>query len=307
MLNKIVSSFSALLFLATVAMGTDYVRLKHQLETTKTTADIQAVLRNVEAPADPQFSAALRYAVQNPTPFTIAELRKAVDERAQLQTLQASAPTPQVVSGQAKNIKSNPFFRDSGVHDESNWLTLALQRLFERLRNTRSEPSVRPVKAPNVGGGRLLVYVVVGLLAGMVATFLFYVAKHINWKRSLSRKAHAMLSDEEPERSVDEWLSLADALTREGRFREAVRCLYLACLLRFDESNVARFERSQTNWEHLARIQASARRPADVDFLPPTQAFDQIWYGMRVRGVEDVDQFRIWYGQITQSLGTVRA
>ena len=111
-----------------------------------------------------------------------------------------------------------------------------------------------------------------------------------------------MLEDDEPERSLDEWLAEADTLQAQGRYREAVRALYLASLLRFDEARVARFQRGQTNWEHLTRIEASPTMPKDLDFRATTRLFDRIWYGRIVRGKEDVDQFRAWYLNITNTL-----
>ncbi|HWA84414.1 MAG TPA: DUF4129 domain-containing protein, partial [Fimbriimonadaceae bacterium] len=108
--------------------------------------------------------------------------------------------------------------------------------------------------------------------------------------------------DDEPERTLDEWLELSSSYERDGKYREAVRALYLACLLKFDERNVARFLRSQTNWEHLARIETSPKKPAGLDFRTPTQAFDRIWYGYKVRGPIDVAEFRAWYGDVTRAL-----
>jgi hypothetical protein len=135
-----------------------------------------------------------------------------------------------------------------------------------------------------------------------VIAFLVFALKRFVWSKRLERKAKALLDEDEPERTLDEWLELADRLERQGKYREAVRCLYLACLLKIDEARIARFERSQTNWEHLARIEASPARPSDLEFREPTRAFDNIWYGMRVNGSEDVMRFRAWYRQVTESV-----
>ncbi len=116
-----------------------------------------------------------------------------------------------------------------------------------------------------------------------------------------------MLDEDEPERTLDEYLELADKLVSEQRFREAVRCLYLACLLRLDEERVIRFHRGQTNWEHLARFESSPKRPPGLDLRSPTQAFDLIWYGMRPTGLEDVEKFRQWYQQVVTSTRAVAA
>jgi hypothetical protein len=129
-----------------------------------------------------------------------------------------------------------------------------------------------------------------------------YAINRFSWSKRLERRAKALLDEDEPERSLDEWLEMADKLEREGKYREAVRSLYLACLLKIDEARIARFERSQTNWEHLARIEASPRRPAELEFREATMAFDHIWYGMRVDGSTDVMRFRNWYRQVTEAV-----
>jgi hypothetical protein len=147
-----------------------------------------------------------------------------------------------------------------------------------------------------------LLYLFIAILVGLILVFLYFVIRHFSWKKSLTRKATAMLSEEEPELSKDEYLVEADRLMSEGRHREAVRYLYLACLLLFDENGVARFIRGQTNWEHLRRIQASDKRPEDLDFQPATQKFDVVWYGMRVEGTSDVMAMRDWYSWVSEKL-----
>lgn len=207
----------------------------------------------------------------------------------------------------AKRIKSSPFYRDPGERDQSNWMGRGFEQAgdsltaFLRALLQRNTPDV-----PNLGAGAIsldwLQFLLWGLLIALVLVFLVFAFRHFQWKSSLERKARALLEDDEPERTRDEYLEEADRLTAEGRFREAVRCLYLACLLVFDEANVARFIRGETNWEHLRRIQSSAALPQDLDFEPATQKFDQVWYGMRIDGVSDVERMRGWYVDISSRL-----
>ena len=117
------------------------------------------------------------------------------------------------------------------------------------------------------------------------------------WNSEEESKVEAMLAEDEPERTRDEYLDEADRLVGLGQYREAVRCLYLASLLAFDEAGIARFVRGQTNWEHLRRIEESDKMPTDLDFRPATQKFDVVWYGMKVNGMDDVGAMRFWYEQ----------
>jgi hypothetical protein len=202
-------------------------------------------------------------------------------------------------ANQAKAIKSNPLYRDPGVQEESNWLYGALKRLADLIpkRGPQSNMSLPRTALPG-----WIVPGMWGLLAMAVLVFGYFVFRHFSWKMALTRKAKAMLEEDEPERTLDEWLEMADRLTAEGKYREAVRAMYLSCLLKFDEAGIARFVRGETNWEHLARISSSVKKPSGLDFRPPTQTFDRIWYGHHVRGREDVDQFRAWYQQIVEAL-----
>jgi len=201
----------------------------------------------------------------------------------------------------AKGIKRSPLYSDAGPQQTTNWLSNA----FDRLNNIHPNCNCnRPVTVtpPGAAAGQWFIYLIYAIVIIALGAFIVFAVSRFNWTRKLKRKAKALLDEDEPERTLDEWLEMADKLEREGRFREAVRCLYLACLLKIDEARIARFERSQTNWEHLARIEASPMRPSNLHFREPTKAFDLIWYGMRVNGSEEVTKFRAWYRDVLQAV-----
>lgn len=71
----------------------------------------------------------------------------------------------------------------------------------------------------------------------------------------------------------------AAVLAQAGSYRQAMRQLYLAALLRLDEVGALRYDRSQTNREVLAQLPATS---ATHDHLAPVvDTFDHIWYGVR--------------------------
>lgn len=228
------------------------------------------------------------------------ELGEALAARAEMLPSDRTADFAKAAE-QAKAIKRNLLFSDAGAEDQANWI----QRAFERLQNLRvrwpQTPGINAQSGPTVTNlDRWLIGVMWALLGLLVIGLLVFAFRHFSWKRTLRRKAMALLEEDEPERTVDEWLVEADRLAAEERYREAVRCLYLACLLRFDEQGIARFDRGETNWEHLRRIQASPKRPADLDFVEPTRHFDVVWYGGQVRGAEDVEKMRSVYETVTR-------
>lgn len=294
------STFSLLLIGAAFAGAQSYGPLRDQLQGLPSEQVIHRVASDEVAVMDEEIATALSQA-EGASPERREKVGEQLRGMVELKALgEGSSADAKSVAAAAQSIKNSPVYRDSGLDEQSNWLGRALARL----RNIHIDWPKGP-DAPqmgNMGFGRILVNIV-WVLLGLGILYLLYLAiRHVEWKAKLARRAKAVLEEDEPERTLDEWLAQADELAAKGQYREAVRALYLACLLRFDEHRVARFIRGETNWEHLARIQASDRRPADLDFRPATQAFDRIWYGKRVRGREDVEMFRAWYTEITANL-----
>lgn len=269
-----------------------------KLDKAKTRAEAQKVLRDNPAPLkDTEWDPVTTAALQNDSDAdrAIAQIREGVHTGVIDEKLKASSVKDSVLA-----IKRNPLYRDPGLKQDSNWLGKALERLsnFKWDLDTPKGPNL---KMPNIFGP-WLTYLMWVVLAAAVGVFAWFAIKHVQFRSRLNRKAKAMLEDDEPERTVDEWLNLADEMAGDGKYRNAVRCLYLACLLRFDEAKVARFDRGQTNWEHLERINKSPRLPEGLDFSEPTRAFDLIWYGYVVNGMSDVDRFRAWYREVVSRL-----
>lgn len=200
-------------------------------------------------------------------------------------------PSAPVVRGGTRS----PYV-ERGERDSSNWL----QKAFETLRKieTKDNPLEKVEPPPNALLTQVANAVMWTLLGGLLAYFGYIAIRELRIRKMGGRKAKTVLAEDEEALTLDEWLAMADDLSAAGKHREAVRCLYLACLMNYDAANVARFVRSETNWEHLARIEASPRNPAEVDFRATTRAFDQIWYGYRIDGISDVERFRNWYAAV---------
>jgi hypothetical protein len=282
-------------------MAGPYADLKQRLD--RATSDSEAI-RIVKEDSNASSQSDIRNTIDGTSldePTLAETLRAQVALRA---LAESRIPTPSSETERARAIKQSPFYSDKGIDQKRNWLSDAL----ERLKNIRID--AKP-KTTNIGGGGVLGALFVGivwcLLAAGVVTLVYFAVKHIRWQGTLKRKVKTLLEEDEPDRSLDEWLQLADEHAAAGRYRHAVRALYLACLLKFDEADIARFDRGETNWEHLARIEESENLPSTLDFRTPTRRFDVIWYGNRTDGMPDVDQFRVWYKQIGDSLTKVPA
>ena len=270
----------------------------------KTPAQVMQILRSMKSPY-PELSGQISRILNTKSPDDIESLRKTLALAAR-----SEISIEKGAGAQAREIKRSPLYRRASGPRESNWLATSISRMVDAIgawlrKLFKRDPSPQQASSARGMDGSLIITYVMWVLLFAAAVFLFILAlRRFQLKASRQRRALAMLEEDEPERTLDEWLTLADRLAAEGRHREAVRCLYLACLLKFDEHNVARFDRGQTNWEHLKRIEASSK---NFEFREPTQRFDAIWYGGRTEGAADVQWFRGVYEGLSQRLAEAKA
>ncbi|MBX3114913.1 MAG: DUF4129 domain-containing protein [Fimbriimonadaceae bacterium] len=220
-------------------------------------------------------------------------------------TLNGKAPEEKV-----KEILSNPIYRDQVSEQKGSWLNDALETLFRKIGDRASNLMPKQSSAPGIGGAAIFTNFVIWILVAVLAAFIVYMIASIAYKKRKAESATAdggLIDDDEVDRSSDEWLTQADKLANEGRFREAVRCLYLASLIRLDEAKILRFERHETNWEHLYRYKDAPGRLAAFDLTPLTQQFDQIWYGFNTQGMPDVVWFRSEYQVLLDAIKAAKA
>jgi hypothetical protein len=295
----LVLSFSFLALFSAPSLAS-FISLARQLHGIRTPKQVISLIKaDKEASVDPDIAVELRNEDEHPETEWSDHLRTMVKLRSLLEQKPGGKEIHAAEAAQA--IKSMPLYRDSGVSRQSNWL----QNAFERLKNLPlnfNPPSSRLPSVPRLG--KWVTYLLWGVIGISVLTLLFLGLRQIQLRNRKKRQVKALLADSEPERTLDEWLALADQFESRGLYRDAVRALYLACLLKFDEQGVARFRRSETNWEHLARVDSSPNKPVELDFRSPTKAFDLIWYGHLTDGQSDVTRFRAWYSSVSQALAS---
>lgn len=201
--------------------------------------------------------------------------------------------SPKVAS---QEILSQAVYRDSGSGQSRNLLSRAGKKITDWLdrQSLKEEKDQRKRSGFKGADVSFLEPVVWGVLILGLVVVLVVIAAHFKFGK-LGRGPRKVLEDDEEVLSSDEWLEKASDLESDGQFREAVRCLYLASLVRLDEAHILRFIRSETNWEHLRRFQQLAEKPEGLDLLAITRQFDRVWYGFRVKGATDVQLFRDFY------------
>lgn len=308
-IGKAALSFS--LLVGGLALAVDYAKVSRELRAAPSDEAKTEILTRLskEPDIDPELQEDLDgLARRSSYAISMAQAEKMIELRAFAQSTKPAPAADKNPAEEARSIKSSPLFRDVGQKKQGNWFSKGFERLGDWLsrvfsRNRRQEgpggidiPNLSPLMT-------FFVYFVWALLAAALAFLLYFAIRHFSWKSKLERRAKAVLEEDEPELSRDEYLAEAQALVEAGKYREAVRYLYLACLLALDEMGVARFVRGETNWEHLRRIEASPLKPTDLDLRSPTRRFDEVWYGMRVRGLADVDELMATYRQLADKLG----
>ncbi|MEN6372766.1 MAG: DUF4129 domain-containing protein [Armatimonadota bacterium] len=133
---------------------------------------------------------------------------------------------------------------------------------------------IGPIGVPN-GFGVIVTVIAIVLLIGILALITSNVI-------NIRRTAKVREKDEDnsiysgptiPRNALDE----AQKMAVSGDYRAALRLVYLAILLRLDERDLIRFDRTGTNWEYLSML----RKYHQVhDTLKPvTMVFDRKWYG----------------------------
>jgi len=241
---------------------------------------------------------------RTPTEFLETARRDSLLDPSPVQTTKGK-PT----NSPADIIKNNRI-DTSPSGKESNIGSKAFKSLGEYLTNLLPKP--QRSSGSDASGlqiiGTLLQFLMYSVLGVLILGCLYLIFKLIMGislrKRSKESKIEIgeLMSEVEANIPLDEWLSRGEKLIAEGKYREAIRCYYLAMLLRMGEANLVKIVRNQTNWEHLKRYQSNPNRLRDFDFHTQTMYFDQVWYGNSVAEISLATQFQSDYTSLLTSI-----
>ena len=300
---------SLLLLVCATVHANDWTALRSSLDTAQTTESARSKVNEFLA-SHPNLDDDLKLQLKSSMDQATGESKRRESDRISslksfVSALELSSATTDNagVKGIAEDLKRDPVYHRTTAKS-SNWLSKTIANIWEWFNKLfkKKEEDRRPLQNPAAWLSALstIVYwVVIALLVVIVGVFVFYMVRAINLKRSQRRTGKASVIDDlEIIKTEDEYLREADGLIAQGRFREAIRSLYLACLLSIDAIRIAKFERSETNWEHLRRIESSRTKPEAFEFRSVTRIFDRVWYGFELKGMEDVDFLRAKYLEI---------
>lgn len=129
-------------------------------------------------------------------------------------------------------------------------------------------------------------------LAGLllVGGLVFWAVRGL--RRTMGPEVYsAPTSGDEARTTPEELRGRALELAERGEFRSAVRVLYLAVLLQWDERGKLRFDRALTNREVLAQLGDDEDAVAIRRLRPLVERFDRSWYGAAPCSLEEYAEF----------------
>lgn len=134
----------------------------------------------------------------------------------------------------------------------------------------------------------ILKIVGITILASFIAVLLYYVFKNFRFSKSFKEMDDAKLLSvlKDAERVYQNALELA----QKGDYRQGIRFLYISLLIRLNEMNVIKIDKSKTNKQYLREAYESNFLDYEL-LLQFTYAFNEYWYGKRSI---DKDIFDLW-------------
>jgi hypothetical protein len=227
----------------------------------------------------------------------LARFLAAVDHRLAATRPAAPALDPDRAGRVLRGVLSRPEYQDR-VEKPSleerivQWIVDWLRRLF---------PQRSRAVAADDRAARAMLAVVVLLLAMLIARVLQLVLPEL-------RRRRAPEAEERPEgevwvpREPEALLAEAEREAAAGRFREAMRLLYLALVARLDRAGVLPEDRSRTHGELLRALRQAGHDPLSRELAPVTRRLDERLYGGRTATAEDWQFCRSTHEQIERLL-----
>ncbi len=203
----------------------------------------------------------------------------------------AQEPSDLAVRAQVRGILARHEFREFG-DSRGKSLRQLIEHLLELLRPRPKEPTEShlgtaglhiPMPPP-------IVFILLGvLLLGGVATYLVLTRRR---DREAADEVDASAGDavaDPRDRPPRAHLDDAAVLAEQGRFREALRALYLATLVALDRRRLIAFDPALTNWQYMRQMPDGDARSLFGHF---TGLFDHKWYGDEATTLLDYEEGR---------------
>jgi hypothetical protein len=182
------------------------------------------------------------------------------------------------VTDRANTILERPEFREFAEHGRPEGLRDLLTRLgdwLDSLFEEEDEDAIAMNEDPSLPLPPPMAFYVLGasLLIG-VAAYLFATRRKDAGAIDPRKDVASALSP--LDRSPGSHLEEASELAARGRYRDALRSLYLATLVALDRRRLIVFDPTLTNWQYIRQMPVGEERTLFHEF---TRLFDHKWYG----------------------------
>jgi hypothetical protein len=145
-----------------------------------------------------------------------------------------------------------------------------------------------------IGAGTLITVILIVLLGPLPYRYIVKLRR---------LREPATLADGEEIATSDEAIQRAQDASALQDYRQALRLLYLAALLKLDEIGALRYDHALTNREYVRQVILS---PALADALRPVvETFDDVWYGYRPLTPEGYATFEHKVGELMKAAESV--
>lgn len=234
----------------------------------------------------PDNRAIIRALATRPPDLNAARL----DLLARLAAIENSGSAQSVVArSDARNrlqqVLARPEFQPKPPPDPVSSFIQSVERYLEQQLISRLEAIFGSSESSDPG-----TFLAAGLgilvLAGLIVVIVRGIRQTIG-----SNVARADLDQPMAVATADAVRAEAACLAQAGSFRAAIRALYLATLLNWDEQGRLRFDRSLTNREVLARAKTQADTTLFERLAPLVERFDRYWYGGALCTVDEYRAF----------------
>ena len=137
------------------------------------------------------------------------------------------------------------------------------------------------------GGGAVVAWLILG---GAISAVVYLLVRHGRVTLPAATQQGAPQVMVELTRSPREWRGEADALERQGRWREGLRCRHRALIAELVRRGAIPDQAGRTAGEYVRDV-ALALPEAAVPLAAATELFEAAWYGGAVTGASEAGRF----------------
>lgn len=204
-------------------------------------------------------------------------------------------------------LSSSEFSQSTGRKSLIQSVADMMKGLYDWIMNMVNKLRLLDRPSKSVGGqisegtGIFLRITGIILLLAFFTTLVFFVFRNIRISRGIKQKEDAELLQMIKDPELVEQKALE--YSKNGDFRQGLRLLYIALILKLNEANLLKIDKAKTNRQYLNELRENGFNGYE-DVEEFTRVFNQCWYGNRS---VNSDKFSLWYGRYSGIVRMVAA